>query len=86
MQWRFSDVPLVCTISQHTACRVLADSTYRCPFAFVYTSLHGNLPVMPSHVSCSLQRAIYDETAYPIVESVLEGFNGTLFAYGQTGQ
>ena len=28
----------------------------------------------------SEQRAVYDETAYPLVESVLAGFNGTIFA------
>lgn len=33
----------------------------------------------------STQRAIYEETAYPLVESVLTGYNGTIFAYGQTG-
>ncbi|GBG29741.1 Kinesin-like protein FLA10 [Hondaea fermentalgiana] len=33
----------------------------------------------------STQRMVYDETAFPLVESVLEGFNGTIFAYGQTG-
>jgi hypothetical protein len=33
----------------------------------------------------SRQAEIYKETAYPIVESVMEGFNGTIFAYGQTG-
>jgi hypothetical protein len=31
------------------------------------------------------QRAVYDTTAYPIVDSVLNGYNGTIFAYGQTG-
>ena len=31
------------------------------------------------------QRDVYDYAARPIVESVLEGFNGTVFAYGQTG-
>jgi hypothetical protein len=30
----------------------------------------------------STQRAVYDETAYPLVESVLKGYNGTIFAYG----
>ena len=29
--------------------------------------------------------SIYSETAFPLVDSVLEGFNGTVFAYGQTG-
>ncbi|XP_064404188.1 kinesin-like protein KIF3A isoform X2 [Halichondria panicea] len=28
---------------------------------------------------------IYNETARPIVNSVLDGYNGTIFAYGQTG-
>lgn len=31
------------------------------------------------------QATVYEESARPIVESVLEGFNGTVFAYGQTG-
>ncbi|KAM3140267.1 hypothetical protein pb186bvf_007623 [Paramecium bursaria] len=31
------------------------------------------------------QEFIYSVTAAPIVESVLEGYNGTIFAYGQTG-
>jgi hypothetical protein len=33
----------------------------------------------------SKQEPIYRETASPIVEFVLEGYNGTIFAYGQTG-
>lgn len=33
----------------------------------------------------SIQRTVYDEVAFPIIESVLEGYNGTIFAYGQTG-
>ncbi|XP_028397829.1 kinesin-like protein KIF3A [Dendronephthya gigantea] len=28
---------------------------------------------------------VYNDAARPIVESVLEGYNGTIFAYGQTG-
>lgn len=28
---------------------------------------------------------IYNETARPIVDKVLQGYNGTIFAYGQTG-
>ncbi|OHT09104.1 Kinesin motor domain containing protein [Tritrichomonas foetus] len=31
------------------------------------------------------QEEVYDTTAAPIVSGVLEGFNGTIFAYGQTG-
>ncbi|XP_032897225.1 kinesin-like protein KIF3B isoform X2 [Amblyraja radiata] len=33
----------------------------------------------------SKQVDLYDETFRPLVESVLLGFNGTIFAYGQTG-
>ena len=33
----------------------------------------------------STQDQVYQDTAYPIVHSVLEGYNGTIFAYGQTG-
>lgn len=32
----------------------------------------------------SEQDQIYDFAAKPVIESVLEGFNGTVFAYGQT--
>ena len=28
---------------------------------------------------------IYNETARPIINKVLQGYNGTIFAYGQTG-
>ncbi len=31
------------------------------------------------------QKSIYEETARTIVDSVLKGYNGTIFAYGQTG-
>ena len=33
----------------------------------------------------SSQQGVYDESAFPLVESVIEGYNGTIFAYGQTG-
>ncbi|CAG0897732.1 unnamed protein product [Cyprideis torosa] len=33
----------------------------------------------------SVTEDIYNEIALPIVEGVLEGYNGTVFAYGQTG-
>ena len=28
---------------------------------------------------------VYNNAARPIVDSVMEGYNGTVFAYGQTG-
>ncbi|XP_021429516.2 kinesin-like protein KIF3B [Oncorhynchus mykiss] len=33
----------------------------------------------------SKQSDIYDDTVRPLVDSVLQGFNGTILAYGQTG-
>lgn len=33
----------------------------------------------------SEQETIFAETAYPIIDQVLHGYNGTIFAYGQTG-
>ena len=33
----------------------------------------------------SNQKQVYDIAAKPIIDSVLDGFNGTIFAYGQTG-
>ena len=35
--------------------------------------------------SSSKQQDLYDESFRPLVQSVLQGFNGTIFAYGQTG-
>lgn len=34
---------------------------------------------------CFWQVDVYNLAARPIVENVLEGYNGTIFAYGQTG-
>lgn len=31
------------------------------------------------------QESIFTQAALPIIESVLSGYNGTIFAYGQTG-
>ncbi len=31
------------------------------------------------------QSEIYISSAAPIIENILEGYNGTIFAYGQTG-
>ncbi|KAI3357873.1 hypothetical protein L3Q82_015538 [Scortum barcoo] len=41
--------------------------------------------VVTSTTSNSKQIDLYDETFRPLVDSVLLGFNGTIFAYGQTG-
>lgn len=31
------------------------------------------------------QREVYEQSSFFIVENVLNGYNGTIFAYGQTG-
>ena len=46
------------------------------PKNFTFDSVYGD---------DTAQSLIYDESAFPLVESVLEGYNGTMFAYGQTG-
>lgn len=33
----------------------------------------------------STTEQMYNEIVFPLVESVTEGYNGTVFAYGQTG-
>jgi hypothetical protein len=40
---------------------------------FTYDAVYG---------SDSTQREVYDEGAFPLVESVMSGYNGTIFAYG----
>lgn len=35
--------------------------------------------------SSASQKDLYDESFKPLVNSVLQGYNGTIFAYGQTG-
>ena len=33
----------------------------------------------------TLQESVYEGAGFELIESVMEGFNGTIFAYGQTG-
>lgn len=33
----------------------------------------------------STQEQVYEDAARPVLDSVLDGYNGTIFAYGQTG-
>ncbi|KAI4504428.1 hypothetical protein M0802_000899 [Mischocyttarus mexicanus] len=52
-------------------------------------ALHGEPPKVFSFDAVfdtdSTQVDIYNETARPIVDKVLQGYNGTILAYGQTG-
>ena len=40
---------------------------------------------IPSFFNSSSQKDLFDESFKPLVNSVLQGYNGTIFAYGQTG-
>ncbi|XP_071391266.1 kinesin-like protein KIF3B [Centroberyx affinis] len=51
-------------------------SSHEHPKVFTFDSVYD---------SNSKQVDLYDETFRPLVDSVLLGFNGTIFAYGQTG-
>lgn len=53
-----------------------ASSSKEVPKAFSFDAVFG---------AESKQRTVYEEAAFVLVESVLEGYNGTIFAYGQTG-
>ena len=46
------------------------------PRVFTFDNVYG------TH---STQQSVYDECAFALIDSVLEGYNGTMFAYGQTG-
>jgi hypothetical protein len=50
--------------------------TREAPRSFTFDNVYGDQ---------SEQKTIYDETAAPIVEAAMQGYNGTIFAYGQTG-
>ncbi|CAH8555979.1 unnamed protein product [Heterobilharzia americana] len=68
----------VTTISELDGCVTLkrSDSGDDPPKCFIFDFVFG----------CnSKQTDIYNRVARPIVEKVLEGYNGTIFAYGQTG-
>lgn len=67
-------------------------STLSCLQCKIYASIqlcmqNCELPVLCSQVfgPSAKQKDLYDQAVIPIVNEVLEGFNCTIFAYGQTG-
>ncbi len=46
------------------------------------SSLHSCLQILPED---SVQSDVYQAAVQPVVEDVLNGYNGTIMAYGQTG-
>ncbi|KAF6017971.1 KIF3A [Bugula neritina] len=73
--------------------------TQGCKQAVKVDSVRGSIEVSPADHNTppktftfdnvfgpdSKQADVYNEIARPLVNSVLEGYNGTIFAYGQTG-
>jgi hypothetical protein len=50
------------------------------------TPMTGSKIINPLTLSYRFtQEIIFNQTAKPILQSVMEGYNGTIFAYGQTG-
>ena len=52
------------------------DNKSESPKSFSYDYVFGS--------DCA-QSLIYEQSAFALVDSVLDGYNGTIFAYGQTG-
>ena len=56
-----------------------------------FLSNKTSMEVTSFHIYCnstlfsSKQRDLYEESFRDLVQAVLDGFNGTIFAYGQTG-
>ena len=55
---------------------LITESPIQTPKGFTFDATYDRTTV---------QKNFYDESCAAIIESVLEGFNGTIFAYGQTG-
>ena len=49
------------------------------------TGLYKSFAYDSVYDDASTQQELYDESAFPLVESALQGYNSTIFAYGQTG-
>ena len=54
----------------------ITDTKTHIPKTFAYDSVFDD---------SFTQQQLYDESAYPLVQSTLQGYNSTIFAYGQTG-
>ncbi|XP_068072748.1 kinesin-like protein KIF3B isoform X1 [Danio rerio] len=63
-------------LGQVAVCNPRGASSHEHPKVFTFDSVYD---------WNSKQMELYDETFRPLVDSVLFGFNGTIFAYGQTG-
>ncbi|XP_021926304.1 osmotic avoidance abnormal protein 3-like [Zootermopsis nevadensis] len=80
MNSREKDLNCKCVVfmdNSHCTCSIVnpTDSSAP-PKSFTFDGVY--------HINSTTEQ-IYNEIAYPLVEGVLEGYNSTVFAYGQTG-
>ncbi|KAL8089767.1 hypothetical protein AgCh_039305 [Apium graveolens] len=69
-------VVITCTENRREVCAVQNIANKQIDRSFVFDKVFG---------PASLQKDLYDQAVSPIVYEVLEGYNCTIFAYGQTG-
>ena len=69
-------VTIVSIDSDTNAVQIVSSEDAKKPKRFTFDAVFGE---------DSTQAAVYEEIGFPLVESVMEGYNGTIFAYGQTG-
>lgn len=74
MLTRARAVAATATVTGRAACRPCPVSAAEEPKTFTFDNVYDD---------DSVQKDVYDETAFPLVKSVMEGYNGTIF--GQTG-
>uniref|UniRef100_A0A0R3S6J7 Kinesin-like protein n=1 Tax=Elaeophora elaphi TaxID=1147741 RepID=A0A0R3S6J7_9BILA len=68
--------PQICVQMDQSCGQVILQSETGCPKQFTFDGVY--------YMDATTEQ-IYNEIVYPLVESVIQGYNGTIFAYGQTG-
>ncbi|VIO85975.1 Uncharacterized protein BM_BM11594 [Brugia malayi] len=66
----------ICVQMDQSCGQVILQGETGCPKQFTFDSVY--------YMDATSEQ-IYNEIVYPLVESVIQGYNGTIFAYGQTG-
>ncbi|KAK4741843.1 hypothetical protein SAY87_025431 [Trapa incisa] len=69
-------VVISCNEGRREVCAVQSIANKQIDRTFMFDKVFG---------PTSQQKDLYDQAVYPIVNEVLEGYNCTIFAYGQTG-
>ncbi|KAL3981516.1 Kinesin motor domain family protein [Acanthocheilonema viteae] len=66
----------ICVQMDQSCGQVIIQGETGCPKQFTFDGVY--------YIDATAEQ-IYNEIVYPLVESVIQGYNGTIFAYGQTG-